>query len=94
MGISGSAGIRMSAGIFITLIFAVGSVVAMKFLQKKFPANADNEPQISYLCENCGKKVKKTVKFCPECGGKVVEKQTDLQADTTLPDSQNQNGGK
>lgn len=94
MGISGSAGIRMSAGIFITLIFAVGSVVAMKFLQKKFPANADNEPQISYLCENCGKKVKKTVKFCPECGGKVVEKQTDLQADTTPPDSQNQNGGK
>ncbi len=73
-GYTVSAGIRLSAGIFITLIFAVGSVVAKILLEKKFPVTDENAPKVEYLCSNCGKKVKKGVKFCPECGGAVQEK--------------------
>ena len=36
-GSTASAGIRLSAGIFVTLVFAVFAVVALKVLQKKFP---------------------------------------------------------
>ncbi len=72
-GYSASAGIRFSAGIFITLIFAIGSVVALKLLQKKFLTSDDNTPKSEYICSRCGKKVKKGIKFCSECGGAIEE---------------------
>lgn len=68
-----SAGIRLSAGIFITLIFGIGSVVAQKLLEKKFPVMDEDMPKVEYICSKCGKKVKKGIKFCPDCGGKIVE---------------------
>ncbi len=80
----GSAGIRMSAGIFITLIFAVGAVVALKVLQKKFPASGENEPQITYTCSKCGKKARAKDKFCNACGGEIVKKTENPQSDVTM----------
>lgn len=77
----GSAGIRMSAGIFITLIFAISAVVALKILQKKFPASASNEPLITYTCAKCGKKARAKDKFCNACGGEVVKKTENAQSD-------------
>ena len=31
--------------------------------------------QMEYACSNCGKKMKKTDKFCNACGGAVVERE-------------------
>ncbi len=72
-GFTASAGIRLSAGIFITLIFGVGAAVVQKILPAKLGASENNTPSVSYTCSQCGKKAKKGVKFCPECGGKVEE---------------------
>ncbi len=70
-----SVGIRFSAGIFITLAFAIGSIVALKVLEKRFPVSNEIMPQVNYECTKCGRKVKKGVKFCPDCGGAVEEKE-------------------
>lgn len=79
----GSSGYRLSAGIFITLIFAIGAVVALKILQKKFPAGAENEPQVTYTCSKCGKKARAKDKFCNACGGEIVKKTENPQSDVT-----------
>ena len=71
-GYSGSAGIRLSAGIFISLILSVGAVVALKVLEKKFPASESAETVI-YVCSKCGKRARAKDKFCNECGGAVEQ---------------------
>ncbi len=72
-GVEGSAGIRLSAGIFISLVITVGAVVALKLLEKKFPAN-DSGEIITYVCNKCGKKAKSADKFCSACGGEIEKK--------------------
>ncbi len=84
MGISASRGFRMSAGIFITLIFAIGAVVALKILQKKFPAGAADEPQVTYTCSKCGKKARAKDKFCNACGGEIIKKTENPKSDVTM----------
>lgn len=82
-GYPASSGIRMSAGVFITLIFSVGAIVALKILQKKFPANATEESPSTYVCSKCGKKAKAKNKFCNECGGEVVKRTENTQSEGT-----------
>lgn len=69
-----SSGFKLSAGIFISIVFTVGAYVALKILQKKCPAGEQLE-EAEYLCEKCGKKAKKKDKFCNECGGAVIKKE-------------------
>ncbi len=76
LGYTAKAGIRMGAGVFITLVFAAGAVVGEKLLPAKLKLSEENAPKVSYSCSQCGKGVKKGVKFCPECGAPVVEKVT------------------
>ncbi len=73
-GYTSSEGIRLSAGIFITLIFAAAAVVAERILPEKLGVSEEDAPQVIYACSVCGKKVKRGVKFCPDCGGAVAEK--------------------
>lgn len=73
-GSSVSAGIRMSAGIFITLIFAVGTVVALKVLQKKFSAQAAAEPEITFSCS--GEPTATETQTPPADGQATAETQT------------------
>ncbi len=68
------AGIRLSAGIFLTLIFSIGAAVALKVLEAKFPVTDEETVKTIYVCAQCGKKAKKGANFCAECGGKVEEK--------------------
>ena len=42
-------------------------------LYKKFPAGENTGMIVTYNCSKCGKKVKSTVKFCPDCGGEVIK---------------------
>ena len=69
----GSAGIKLSAGIFIALIFTIGAVVALKVLEKKFPAT-DSGETVTYVCSKCGKKARSSDNFCSACGGKIEKK--------------------
>ncbi len=73
-GYESSAGIRLSAGIFIALIFTVGAVVALKILEKKLPATDEGGETVTYVCGKCGKKAKAKDKFCNACGGEVEKK--------------------
>lgn len=68
-----SSGFSLSAGIFITLILSVGAVVGLRFFEQKFPAGENTGMIVTYNCSKCGKKVKSTVKFCPDCGGEVIK---------------------
>ncbi len=72
----GSAGIKLSAGIFIALIFTVGAVVALKVLEKKLPLTDEGGETVTYVCGKCGKKAKAKDKFCSACGG-VIEKKVE-----------------
>ncbi len=74
LGYTSEYGYKLSAGIFITIIFTVGAVVALKILEKKFPDGEDTTETISYVCSKCGKKAKASDKFCNACGGEVGEK--------------------
>ena len=67
-----SGGFRFAIGFFITLAVAIGAVVTLYLLEKKYP-ESDDAPSVAYQCGQCGKKVKGSVKFCPDCGGAVVE---------------------
>ncbi len=70
----GSAGIKLSAGIFIALIFTVGAVVALKVLEKKLPLTDEGGETVTYVCGKCGKKAKAKDKFCSACGGEIEKK--------------------
>ena len=72
-GMEGSAGIRLSAGIFISLVITVGAAVALKILEKKLPAT-DSGETVTYVCSKCGKKARSTDKFCNACGGEIEKK--------------------
>ncbi len=72
-GITIEGGYKLSAGIFITLIFTVGSVVALIILQKKLPVTENGE-SVTYSCVKCGKKAKAKDNFCSACGGKIEQK--------------------
>ena len=72
-GYSGSAGIRLSAGIFISLVITVGVAVALKILEKKLPVS-DSGETVTYVCGKCGKKAKAKDKFCNACGGEIEKK--------------------
>ncbi len=64
-------GIRISAGVFVTLILGIGAVVALYLLPKYI--NINEGPAIVSVCTQCGQKTKSGVKFCPTCGGAVNE---------------------
>ncbi len=72
-GYESSAGFRLSAGIFISLVITVCAVVALKVLEKKFPAGESSET-VTYACAKCGKKAKAADKFCSACGGEIEKK--------------------
>ena len=78
-GMEGSAGIRLSAGIFISLVITAGAVVALKILEKKLPAT-DSGETVTYVCSKCGKKARSTDKFCNACGGEI-EKKVEVKAE-------------
>ncbi len=69
----GSSGVRLSAGIFISIIITVGAVVALKILEKKLPPSENGEI-VTYSCVKCGKKAKAADKFCSACGGEIEKK--------------------
>ena len=73
-GYSGSAGIRLSAGIFISLVITVGAAVALKILEKKLPATDEGGESVTYVCSKCGKKARSSDKFCNACGGEIEKK--------------------
>ncbi|MBR2968793.1 MAG: zinc ribbon domain-containing protein [Clostridia bacterium] len=70
------SGFRLSAGIFITLIVAIGAVVGNKLVEKKFPMD-ENAPVTIFKCSQCSKKAKASAKFCSACGGAIVETKTE-----------------
>ncbi len=72
-GYTFEGGYKLSAGIFISLVITAGAVVALKLLEKKFPAN-DSGETITYVCNKCGKKAKAVDKFCSACGGEIEKK--------------------
>lgn len=67
-------GFNFSAGIFLTLIFAIGSVVSVILLQKKYPVDEDGE-SVLYRCEGCGRIANATHNFCYKCGAKIVKEE-------------------
>lgn len=69
-----SAGIRLSAGIFISLVFNAAAVAAPVLLDKYLPA--DGAESVSYVCSKCGKRAKAKDKFCSVCGGAIEVKVT------------------
>ena len=71
-GMEGSAGIRLSAGIFISLVITAGAVVALKILEKKLPVGESES--VIYVCSKCGKRSKANDKFCNACGGEIEKK--------------------
>ncbi len=72
-GVESAGGFKFSAGIFITLVFIIGFIVALKLLEKKFPANESGQT-FTYTCAKCGKKAKATDRFCSACGGEIEKK--------------------
>ncbi len=70
----GSAGIRLSAGVFIAIVFTVGAVVTLKILEKKLPLTDEGGETVTYVCGKCGKKAKAKDKFCDACGGEIEKK--------------------
>ena len=72
-GMKGSAGIRLSAGIFISLVLTVGAAVGLKVLEMKLPATGSGE-SVMYACSKCGKKAGSSDKFCNACGGEIEKK--------------------
>ena len=72
-GMESSAGIRLSAGIFISLVITVGAAVALKILEKKLPAS-DSGETVTYVCSKCGKKARSSDNFCNACGGEIEKK--------------------
>ncbi len=74
----GSTGIKLSAGIFIALIFTVGVVVVLKVLEKKLPLTDEGGETVTYVCGKCGKKATAKDKFCNACGGEI-EKKVDIK---------------
>ncbi len=72
-GMESKAGIRLSAGIFITMIVTIGAVVGLKYLEKKLPA-ADSGETVTYVCAKCGKKARANDRFCNACGGEIEKK--------------------
>ncbi len=73
-GYESSSGIKLSAGVFIAIVFTVGAVVALKILEKKLPVAEDGAEDVTYVCVKCGKKAKAKDKFCSACGGEVEKK--------------------
>lgn len=67
-----TAGYRLSAGIFISIVFTAGAAVALKILEKKFPASESGET-IAYVCSKCGRKAKASDKFCSACGAEIIK---------------------
>ena len=65
-----TSGVRFSAGIFLTLIVSILSVISLKLLQKKY-ANTDILDE--YICSKCGKKSKFGDLFCNKCGGQIIK---------------------
>ena len=65
-----TSGVRFSAGIFLTLIASILSVISLKLLQKKY-ANTDILDE--YICSKCGKKSKSGDLFCNKCGGQIIK---------------------
>ncbi len=75
LGYKAQTGIRLGAGLILSFLFAIGCSVASIILQNKFSAAAtDNQPKVVYLCSSCGKKAKKGMNFCPDCGAPIEEK--------------------
>lgn len=65
-----TVGYSISAGVFITLIFASGAYAAMRILDKKLPA----DPGIVTICTACGKRCARSAKFCTLCGAPTEER--------------------
>lgn len=65
------SGIGLSAGVFVSIVITVGSVVALKLLQKNHRTSGDIVLTV-YLCPKCGKKAKSGDKFCSSCGAVIV----------------------
>lgn len=60
-------------GCVLLLIFAAIEYAGL-ILVDKFVVNAPVGPKTVYVCAACGAKAAQGTKFCPTCGGNVVEK--------------------
>lgn len=63
-------GYALSAGVFLTLIFAAGAYAAMVVLDKKLPA----DPGRVKVCTACGKRNSMSANFCTACGAPTEER--------------------
>lgn len=63
-------GYALSAGVFLTLIFATGAYAAMIVLDKKLPT----DPGIVKICTVCGKRNARKSNFCTACGAPTEER--------------------
>ena len=65
-------GISLGGGLVWSLLLGGAATAGMIFLPKLMSGNAvENAPSYHYVCAGCGKKAKKTDKFCSVCGGTI-----------------------
>ena len=69
-----NAGVGLGAGLGIGGVFADAFKGGMASNNQQAAAAAQPEEE-KIPCPSCGKSIKKSAKFCPECGGKTVQTQ-------------------
>lgn len=69
-------GVALARGFFWILIFAAATTSYTAVLPLlKGALSTNGAPRMEYICGNCGKKSKKTNKFCNVCGGEIVARE-------------------
>ncbi len=69
--------VNMGVGVYLTLGSAIVATILYKYVQKNADITEEDEvaPKATYVCSKCGKKVKKDVHFCPDCGSSVEKRE-------------------
>ena len=70
-------GLKLSAGVFLTLILVLAFLVTTLIISKKHPINEETVFDV-YVCSGCGRNANPHHKFCYKCGEKIIKKTDDV----------------